>query len=190
MAHSSERSCQKLLQSTAPPSGKGKKHKRLIAPPLGPHVHIKTKNQHKADLIGLWNKRDLRLFSSLSTMPLSKGTYTRTIQCFNAGVCFQCLPSFWPVALFTPKVEKQTQPPCVFYRYCWEFPRLFLLLAPVLLQSDREAGSRWEQHRPWISFPSIYSTSIKGTCWLGVRWEELHSNPFHILTNITEIGER
>lgn len=61
---------------------------------------------------------------------------------------FQCLPSFWPVALFTPKAEKRTQPPRVFYRCCWEFPGLFLLLAPVLLQSDRGAGRLGEQLRP------------------------------------------
>lgn len=183
MAHSSERSCQKLLQSTAPPSGKGKMQERWV------HLtHMRT-----WELILYQNKSHEAILTTahLSEAPkqLQFSYLKGTFQCWGS---FSMSAPFWPAAFFTHKAEMQIKLPCVFYRHCWGFPRLFLLLAPVLLPSDSEARLQ-EQLMPCKLFPSIYNTlGIKGIWQLSVRREKqmFHSTHFLILTTTTEIGQR
>lgn len=154
MAHSSERSCQKLLQSTAPPSGKGRRQERWV------HLtHMRT-----WELILDQNKPCEAILTTahLAKAPTQKqfSAAKGTSQCWGS---FSMSAPFWPAAFFTHKAEVQIKLPCVSYRHFWGFPRLFLLLVPVWLPSDSEARLG-EQLMPCKLFPSIYSSlGIKGT---------------------------
>lgn len=86
---------------------------------------------------------------------LAKTHIQKQIWRFNGGDCFQWLTLFWPLALFLPKAEKQTQLACMFYRYCWEFPtgyfccwpQSFLKVTVRLAANENSKGLEYNFHQ-------------------------------------------